>query len=489
MGGAGLRELMGRRERFDIRLLVRPTKANRKKMRVLEKESGVEIVWGDLTKYEDVLRAVAGPGERGGRVARTGEGTRPVDYVLHVGGMVSPKADKLPEQTMRVNVGAAENIVKAVKAQPNADRIGVVYIGSVAQTSDRNPPLHWGRTGDPITISKYDTYAVSKTIAERIFVEGGLGRWVCLRQSGILHPGVMNNFDPIMFHVPLGGVLEWATVEDSGRLLAGVCEEEVPDVFWNRFYNIGSGTEYRITNYEFMRRLLGAVSCPPPEKIFDPNWFALKNFHGQWYLDSDELERLVPFREGVSLDDYFERLRAALPGYFRLAKLAPAGVIKAVMRRLAHRKGVGTMDWVKSGNEEKTCSYFGSYEAWAAIPRKWAEVDMARPTDMAEEARRLEHGWDEARAGKVDIEDMRRAAEFRGGKCLSEKMEVGDWATPLEWECRGGHKFEASPTLVLRGGHWCPECLEGLLTHWNTEAIAEGNPFVEQVRGASRKQT
>ena len=79
---------------------------------------------------------------------------------------------------------------------------------------------------------------------------------------------------------------------------------------------------------------------------------------------------------------------------------------------------------------------------------------------------------------KKDIEDMRKAAEFRGGKCLSPAMTKGDLSTPLDWECQFGHRFKASPTLVLLGGHWCPECLP---LPWNYDEIAKGNPFFAQV--------
>ena len=51
-------------------------------------------------------------------------------------------------------------------------------------------------------------------------------------------------------------------------------------------------------------------------------------------------------------------------------------------------------------------------------------------------------------------------------------------ATPLEWECQFGHRFQASPALILQGGHWCPECLP---MPWNYDAIAKGNPFFAQV--------
>ena len=92
----------------------------------------------------------------------------------------------------------------------------VVYIGSVAQCGDRMPPLHWGEAGEPVYASKYDQYSVSKCIAERIIVDSGIKWWVSLRQTGILYPGIFRQLSPTAFHVPLKGVLEWATVEDCG---------------------------------------------------------------------------------------------------------------------------------------------------------------------------------------------------------------------------------------------------------------------------------
>lgn len=458
MGGAGMNELLKRRDRFDITVLARPSEKNNKKLRHLANEEGVRIVWGDLLDYDDVLAGVTG-----------------ADYVLHVGGMVSPKADYLPVTTRKVNVTAAENIARAVLAQPNADEIKVVYIGSVAQTSDRNPPIHWGRAGDPICISVYDHYAISKTVAERVIVESGIKNWVCLRQSGILYPGILKNYDPIMFHVPLRGVLEWATVEDSGRLLANICEEDVDPALWNNFYNIGSGSSYRITNYEFMQHLLKAVSCPPPERIFNANWFVLRNFHGQWYADSDRLEGFLHFRENISVDEYFARMTAKVPKYFRLARIAPPAVIKLAMRAMAYKKELGAMDWIKTRHPQRIAAFYGTVEEWEKIP-DWKDFDLSRP---CEEPLILDHGFDESKpTSELDIDDMIRAAEFRGGKCLSEKMVKGDMAGKLQWECQFGHRFEASPALVLLGGHWCPDCLPPA---WNYDRIAKGNPFFAQV--------
>ena len=278
-----------------------------------------------------------------------------------------------------------------------------------------------------------------------------------------------------MFHVPLRGVLEWATVEDSGRVLANLCEDSVPEEFWNRFYNIGSGPQYRLSNYEFECKLLKAIHCPPPEKIFNPEWFVLRNFHGQWYLDSQVLEDYLHFRANIPNDEYFAHMASKLPWFYSLAKICPAFIIKLAMRPMAYKKKWGTQSWIKNHENQRITAYYGSIENWRNIPN-WKKQDLSHPSDSAI---KLNHGYDETkRKEELTIKDMRQAAIYRGGKCISEKMQMGDLATKLEWECQFGHRFKASPALILLGGHWCPDCLP---TPWDYDEIAKGNPFFAQV--------
>ena len=258
MGWAGFKELYARKDEFNIRILARKSPKNIKKLSPYMDDPSVTVIWGDLTVYEDVLNGVEGS-----------------DYVLHVGGMVSPAADYYPQKTLKVNVLSSENVARAVLEQPNADDIKVVYIGSVAQYGDRRIPFHWGRTGDPVLASRYDMYSVSKCKAEKAIVDSGIRHWVSIRQTGILYPGILGAVNPTAFHVPVSGVLEWATIEDSGRLLANVCGDDVPEEFWNRFYNLSSGEQYRMSNYEFETRMLAALGLPGPEKIFEPQWLSL----------------------------------------------------------------------------------------------------------------------------------------------------------------------------------------------------------------------
>ena len=363
MGWAGFQELYARRDRFNIRLLARDSSKNHKLLDRFAGDPSVSVIWGDLTRYEDVLEGVTG-----------------ADYVLHVGGMVSPAADYYPEKTLKVNVLAAENVVKAVLAQPGHDDMKVVYIGSVAQYGDRNPPRHWGSADEPQTPARFDMYALSKIRSEEIFANAGLKHWVSLRQSGILYPGILKVVNPTAFHVPMGGVLEWATIEDSGRLLAQVCEDWVPENFWNRAYNISSGPQYRMSNYEFMKRMLNALGLPDPEKVFEPQWFALKNFHGMWYTDADDLNDILHFRADVPVDAYFASMKSKLPWFYSLAFLAPAWAVKMFMKPFAFEKGLGTQWWVEN-DPEKFEAYYGSREAYDAI-RTWDDI---RPAPLSKD--------------------------------------------------------------------------------------------------------
>ncbi|MHC4627681.1 MAG: hypothetical protein ACYTDV_11920, partial [Planctomycetota bacterium] len=64
-----------------------------------------------------------------------------------------------------------------------------------------------------------------------------------------------------------------------------------------------------------------------------------------------------------------------------------------------------------------------------------------------------------AGVAKKSIDDMRRLAESRGGKCLSG--EYSRITERLLWECADGHVWKATGRDI-RQGRWCPECKSGL---------------------------
>lgn len=452
MGAAALDALLARDHEATIRALVLPRDRDHPVVRRHRGRKRIEFAFGDLRDAAQVKAAVEG-----------------CDLVLHVGGMVSPLADHHPELTTAVNVGGAANIVAAIKAQPDPDAVALVYIGTVAQTGHRPAPIHWGRTGDPIKISRFDHYARTKTEAEAIVAESGLKRWVSLRQTGIIHPGIWKVFDPIIFHNPFNDVFEWVTVGDAGRLTACVAYDPAPEDFWRGFYNIGGGEALRLMNHEFAG-LSGRIGGGDFRKGLDVRLFARRNFHGQWYSDSDRLAQIFPFRT-QGLDDVLRMLRKALPAPARaISRLAP-GLVRGRLEALAKAPG-GPLYWEAHGDRPHLDAFFGPGLSPNLMPG-WDEVPLLQ-ADRA--ITRLDHGYDETTPlDQLSDDDLDQAAAFRG---LRLERRGADAFAPSRWRTTDGEAFDMSINLLLRGGHWHPR---HMFDQDSYAPIAQASPFLRQV--------
>ena len=207
MGQETMKQLLSRNNRFKTRILARPSEKNRQLLKKYMCPS-LEVVWGDMADYDTIKKCVDG-----------------ADYVLHIGAMVSPAADKYPEKTLYTNIGSTLNIIKAIKEQPDPDKVHFAYVGTVAMTGSRLDPVQFGRIGDPMNPSIHDYYAVSKVFSEAAVFESGLKYWVSIRQTG-QHPSAEGaGEEPIVFHQPANNVLEWSTAIDSGICMANLCED------------------------------------------------------------------------------------------------------------------------------------------------------------------------------------------------------------------------------------------------------------------------
>lgn len=461
MGLEGLKQLISD-HRHNIVVLSQPIGSNRRIMKEYEGTPELKIVWGDLLNYGDVLACVQN-----------------ADIVLHCAAFVSPAADYHPELAMKINYRSTVNIINAIK-ETKRD-VKLVYIGTIAETGDRMPPIHWGRAGDPLKPSVHDYYAVSKIAAERAVIESGLKYWVSLRQTGILSEKMARINDGIIFHNCLDNVLEYVTVHDSGVLLKNVCED-LPEDFWRHIYNIGGGESCRVSGYGLLSAIFATFGLTGLEHAFDANWFAIRNFHGHYYLDSDKLESYLHFRS-QGFKDYLDinlRQMGSIAGLSRLICKTPGGrrlVGGAVKRHFKKtvRTGHGPLNWIENDRLDFIEPFFISKEQWARIP---AMKDFVPYYDY-DKIINIDHGYDESKPEKsLDIKDMHKAAVFRGGKCLSANMADGGTGSKLTWQCAFGHTFDASPKLILEGGHWCPQCER---ESWNYHELAKRSEFFSQV--------
>jgi nucleoside-diphosphate-sugar epimerase len=480
MGFEAFRDLWNRRDasgqrRYDVVLLLRPSKKNKEMFEPYESECGIEsipgsgcvdgngfrIIWGDATVYEDTLSAVRG-----------------ADWVLCPMAFISPAADRDPEMSEAVNTTAIRYIIKAIYEVGGEEHIKLIYIGSVAETGDRLQEIHMGRVGDPLKPSVFDFYATCKIAGERAVIESGLKYWASLRQTYIAVPDTMSLIDPIMFHQPIDTCIEFNTSRDAGRGLVNCLD--VPEVsdFWKRVYNMAGGPSCRAVYLHLMRDVFRIVGLDY-RKILERRWFALRNFHCQYFEDSGILNEYI-HNWGDTIDDYFGQVNKNLPLSVRLSRMlvkVPGlswlihHTARRRMRSLALAKD-GPLHWYQSGNDLRISAFYGSFEAFESIGN-WDDEDMP---NLSPSWRRLDHGYDENKE-VLEIGDLVGAAQFRGGSLVSSSW-AGDLYSKLRWTCAFGHEFEATPYLVLKTGHWCPQCAP---PPWDYGKLAKRSPFFAQI--------
>lgn len=456
MGRPLIRRLSSRQD-INLTVLASPKDRHLEVLREMSRKGQLSIVCADVCD-KDALR----------------EPVRNSDFIIHMAAIVSPAADRLPELAMEVNYNGTRNLISAIKDEGREDSVKLVFIGSVAETGDRRPPLHWGRVGDPVKPARFDTYALSKLRAEREVAESGLRYWVSLRQTGIMHKGLLSVRDGIIFHQPLNNCMEWISDEDSADMLLKIIDLDLPDRFWKRIYNVGGGEKCRLTYYEFMELLYKTVGIKDIIKVMEPSWFALGNFHGQYYLDSDILEDFLHFRS-ESAEDFAKRIQRQLPVAIRLSGMFGPSTVKRGMSSISSNKG-GSLQWMRNKEGTKIDAFYGSLSSLREIPG-WETWIPMRGTREAEKVL-LSHGYDETKGLEgIDYNDLKEIAAFRGGHLISESYDNDLWSK-LIWECPLGHRFEASTGLVAHGGHFCPAC-DG---NWSEyDRISGLNPFFRQV--------
>lgn len=466
MGSAAFEQLWDRREQFELVLLLRPS--HRKRFAPLVAQ-GLTVVWGDATNLDDVRAAIRGS-----------------DVVLSAMALNSPTADYHPDEARRVNVDAVANIITAIGEEPDGlQRIRFVHTSTVALTGNRQPPIHWGRVGDPLNPSIYDSYALTKMTGERTVLESGIRHAAVMRMTFIMPTDfveLLKMRDPILFHMPVDTHMENISADDAGLAMANAAALPAASPFWGRVYNVGGGPGMRITARRYQDVALQLAGMRGIRYVAKRNWFATRNFHMQYFLDSDAANELLHYQRD-DLDSYLAKVTANMPWWGKAMRVATKLSVRipptrwiterataALLGRMAtkHRNGPGY--WIENNVEPRIDAFFGGLAEYRQIPDWDAEIDEDPPSVP------IRRGYDDTKS-TWDIADLRAAAEFRGGHCHSSDWD-GDRISPIDWECARGHRFSARPNTVLHAGHWCPDCAA---PPWRPAEEARLNPFFAQV--------
>lgn len=470
MGGEVLLSLMNSDKQLIVRCLMHKNGRKTPKFvsKILKKyKDRIEVFYGDISSFDDCAKLIDG-----------------VDYVINCASIIPPNSDHNPEKTYKSNFLGTKNIVDAIIASGRADEIKLVHIATVAMYGHREYPHVWIRVGDPIISSDYDVYSETKLKAEKYVLESGLKYFVSLRQTAVLHKYIFDNNlkDGLLFHTVYNGALEWVTDRDSGILIKNLVERDLDgklDGFWRRVYNIGGGDECRITGFQTIDdgfKLMGKGA----KKFFKPNWNVTRNFHGGWFADSDELNDLLDFRNETP--EVFWKRMGKKYWYFKLGALLPPSLVSTLFIKRLFKNSNSPVYWYNNGKDGRVKAFFGGRNEYEQLPKEWKDFELLCEKEGYNEFKEeylLDHGYDDKKPLlSLTLEDLQKAANFRGGKCLEESYSPDDLYKKLKWQCRDGHEFELTPYTVLKGGYWCAQCCEP--KPWKYGAIAD-IPFYGQV--------
>lgn len=274
VGQEALRALVSRKEQYAVRAIDVRTPRTTKILQPFC--AAADIRWVDLTDRAAVDACV-----------------QDIAAVIHLAAIIPPLADQQPALAERVNVQGTQNLIEAVQQQ--APEAFFLYSSSVSVYGDRVADP-WITVRDALQPSAGDYYAVTKIKAEQIVKNSGL-RWSIFRFTAIFSP--RQKIDPLLFHMPLDTCIEMATTRDTGHALA-----EAPghaDELQGRIFNLAGGERCRATYRDLLQGCFAAAGLHAVD--FPPEAFADHNFHCGYFLDSDELERILHFQRD-SFDDY-----------------------------------------------------------------------------------------------------------------------------------------------------------------------------------------
>jgi len=280
----------------------------------------------------------------------------------------------------------------------------------------------------------------------------------------------------------LNSCMENVSDRDAGFGMVNCLDIPDDSDFWRKIYNMGGGPAMRITAQEYMNNSMQLLGLSGIQACTHRNWFALKNFHMQYYLDSEILNSYLHYWRD-SMDDVMDALQKSLPTGLKVVRFLNRifpffrrmveKQTKESMRKMAEEHRNGTAFWISHNNQERISAFFGSQDAIDAI-QEWDKVDNKKPS--LPEPRPLDHGFDEEKE-VLSLQDLQQAAIFRGGACLTETWN-GDCFSLVKWSCARGYYFSMKPNPVLYGGHWRPECAS---PPWDYDTEARINPFFAQV--------
>jgi len=274
-----LRELVSQTKEYELCLLVRPSRKNKKLFRSYK--DIVDIIWGNVQNYEDVKKSVSNQ-----------------EIIIHAAGVLPDIAMYEPELAKLTNIGGTNNIVNAVKAVQTNPKIIFTSSAAVYGKNLENPNI---RISDPVDPNSPDIYTYTKIEAEKLIINSGMD--YCILRISYVTSVDMLKFRPIMFHIPLDTHLEIIHVKDVAQVIVNALES---DKIWGQIFNLGGGKDCQITyrdNLSKYYEIMGFGREFLPETAFTKKGYYGGVFETQ---ETQHLQNLLNYQHHTLQDFYNE---------------------------------------------------------------------------------------------------------------------------------------------------------------------------------------
>ena len=392
-----------------------------------------------------------------------------VDYVLNLAAAIPPESDKHPDHAIEANEIGVKNLVKCIE-EVKEHQPKLIHTSTMGVYGDRCDKHLFGEVGDPLLISPFDIYALTKMRGELMVLESSIKSWTVIRQSAMLYDKLMmkNVSDGLMFHTCVNSPLEWTTANISSILYRNIIKSDLDgdlneDNFWRHCFDLGAGEHNRITGFETMDlgfKIIGANFY----QFYEPNYNCIRNFHGMWFSDGQKLEELFHY-QGDTIEGFWDHVLETHK-YFKLARIVPKKWLKAFIIKPLLKDDNAPMYWYKHQDEARMLAYFDGVKKYEELPKDWKDFNiLALGKDssgnevdynyLRSHPTRLNHYFDiDKPRSELDINDLKNVAEAHGGKLITKEFKKGDIYQKVEWENSDGERFIMSPHTVLYCGHW-----------------------------------
>ena len=137
--------------------------------------SRIEVIYGNIASVNDCRRLIAG-----------------ADYVINMAAVIPPRSDKHRREAIEANEFGPKALVQAIEEAPRQPKL--IHISTVGLYGNRNHKHPLGRVGDPLLISPFDLYALTKLRGEFTVLESEVKTWTVIRQTAMRKQNIV---DPV----------------------------------------------------------------------------------------------------------------------------------------------------------------------------------------------------------------------------------------------------------------------------------------------------